>query len=58
MSQKQSKFIYQEIVSTNYERPISCQESGAKTSIFRQRKLLIGKWLIKHPLNAQRAVNV
>ena len=57
MSQKPSKFIYQEIVSKHNERPISCQESGAKTSIFRQRKLLIAKSLIKHPLNAQRAVN-
>ena len=29
-----------------------------KTSIFRQRKLLIGKSPIKHPLNARRAVNL
>ena len=34
------------------------KESGAKTSTFQQRKLLIGKSLIKHPLNAQRAVNL
>ena len=31
---------------------------GAKTLIFRQRKLLIGKSLIKYPFNAQRAVNL
>ena len=34
------------------------KKSGAKTSIFRQRKLLIGRLLIKHPINAQRAVNL
>ena len=34
------------------------KESGAKTSTFHQRKLLIGKSLIKHPLNAHRAVNL
>ena len=31
---------------------------GAKKLIFRQRKLLIGKSLIKYPFNAQRAVNL
>ena len=30
MSQKPSKFIYQEIVSKNCERPISCQEKWRK----------------------------
>ena len=34
------------------------KKSGAKTSIFPQRKLLIGKSLIKHTFNAQRAVNL
>ena len=34
------------------------KKSGAKTSILTQRKLLIGKSLIKHPFNAQRAVNL
>ena len=58
MSQKPSKFIYQEIVSKNCERPISFKKSGAKTSIFCQRKLLIGNSLIRHPFNAQRAVNL
>ena len=59
LSQKPFKFIYQEIVSKYCERPISrIKKSGAKTSIFPQRKLLIGKSLIKHTFNAQRAVNL
>ena len=33
-------------------------EELGKAVLCRQRKLLIGKSLIKHPLNAQRAVNL
>ena len=58
MSQKPSKFIYQEIVSKNCEWPISCQEEWRKDMNLPQRKLLIGKSLIKHPFNTQRAVNL
>jgi len=54
MSQRPSKFIYQEIVSKNCERPISYQE---KTSIFPQRKLLIGKSLTKHPFICTKSSN-
>ena len=34
------------------------KKSGAKTSIFPQRKLLIGKSFIKHPFNTQRAAKL
>ena len=40
------------------KRRFHFKKSVAKTSMLRQRKLLIGKSLIKYPLNAQRAVNL
>ena len=57
MSQRPSKFIYQEIVLKKL-RKANFMSSGTKTSIFPQRKLLIGKSLTKHPFNAQRALNL
>ena len=57
MSQRLSKFICQEIVSKNCERPISYQEKCAKTSIFPQRKLLILEGRLPNILSfAQKAV--
>ena len=58
MSQRPSKFMYQKIVFKTANGQFHVKKSGAKTSIFFQRKLLIGKSLTKHPFSAQRAVNL
>ena len=48
MGQKPSKFIYQEIVSKTVKGQFHVKKSGAKHQSSPQRKLLIGKSLIKH----------
>ena len=53
-TKKPSRLAYQKLVSKKSEHPISCQEKWKKTLM----KVLIGKRLIKYPLNVQRALNL
>ena len=52
MSQKPSKFIYQEIVSKNCERPISCQEKWCKDINLPPKEIL--NWKVAYQTSFQR----
>ena len=58
MSQKPSKFIYQEIVSKNCERPISYQEKWCKDINLPPKKIINWKVAYQTSFNAQRAANL
>ena len=58
MGRKPSKFIYQEIVSKNCERPISCQEKWCKDINLPPKEIINWKVAYQTSFNAQRAVNL
>ena len=60
LSQKPSKFIYQEIVSKNCERPISCQGKWSKDINLPATEIINWKVAYETSLHkdAQRAVNL
>ena len=51
MSQKPSKFIYQEIVSKNCERPISCQENWRKDINLPPKEII--NWKVAYQISFQ-----
>ena len=57
-SQKPSEFIYQEIVSKNCERPISCQENWRKDINLPPKEIINWKVAYQISFHAQRAVNL
>ena len=58
MSQRPSKFIYQEIVLKSCKRPISCQEKWCKDINLLSKETINWKVAYQTPFNAQGAVNL